>query len=60
MLNLSLVFDAAPTPAILLFFLLALAGFIVVIGLVTISIIFIVKAIKKKNQNNLLDNRRED
>jgi len=60
MLNLSLILDAAPTPAILLFFLLALAGFIVVIGLVTISIIFIVKAIKKKNQNNLLDNRRED
>lgn len=47
---LNIVMDAAPSPQVLLYVALGFAGIFVVIGLITISIIMVVKAIKKKKQ----------
>lgn len=51
MLNIFMM-DAAPTPQVFLYMALGLAGVFVVIGLITLSIMMIVKAIKKKKQHD--------
>ena len=46
--NMLMMLDAAPSPQVFLYMALGLGAFVAVIGLVTVSIMLIVKAIKKK------------
>lgn len=58
-----LMMDAAPSPQVFLYMALGLGGFFIVIGLITVSVMLIVKAIKKKTKlenNDIAESRHDD
>ena len=57
MLSLLMMLDAAPSPQVFLYMALGMGAFFVVIGLITISVMLIVKTIKKKKKENQKDKK---
>lgn len=52
-----IILDAAPSPAILLYMMLGIAGLFIIISLITVAFILTIKAIKKRKNKKDAKNR---